>query len=144
MNRCISRLATLALATALALSSALLSLPGLAQSDAPTPVVRQFPKEVKRGEMQMLLAPDILMDGKPDRLTMGSRIRDASNRLVLPGQITNQTFLVNYLRENEGPVHLVWILNSEEAKVRLPGSGRTFWEFLTGVEELPAASSTAQ
>ena len=92
-----------------------------AQTEESKPNIRQFPKEAKRGELVVLTAPDIAMDGKPDRLSPAVRIRDINNFLVLSGTLANQKLVINYLRDNIGLVHNVWVLNAEEIKQKMPG-----------------------
>ncbi len=129
MNRCTNRLlCALALATATALST-FAPLPAHAQSTGFTPGVRNFPAAALRGEMVVLAPPGITMDGKADQLSPGARIRDTNNMLVLSGALVNQTLSVNYLRENMGLVHEVWILNSEEIKQKRPNSKRSWFSW---------------
>jgi hypothetical protein len=92
-----------------------------AQTEDVKPSTRQFPKDAKRGELVMLTAPDITLDSKPDRLSPAVRIRDVHNNLVLTGTLANQKLVVNYLRDNIGLVHNVWVLNNEEIKQKMPG-----------------------
>ena len=92
-----------------------------AQTEDVKPNTRQFPKDAKRGELVMLTAPEITLDSKPDRLSPAVRIRDIHNNLVLSGTLTNQKLVVNYLRDNIGLVHNVWVLNNEEIKQKIPG-----------------------
>ena len=92
-----------------------------AQTQAPAPNIRQFPQEAKRGELVVLMAPDIALDSKPDRLSPAVRIRDINNHLVLSGTLVNQKLVVNYLRDGAGLVHQVWVLNAEEIKQKMPG-----------------------
>ena len=120
MNRCTRRL--MGVLFVLSASAALLPLPASAQTDGVTPNVRQFPKAALRGELVVVAAPNITLDGKADRLSPGARIRDANNMLVLSGALVNQTLVVNYLRESAGNVHEVWILNSEEIRQKRPNT----------------------
>jgi len=92
-----------------------------AQTEEPKPNIRQFPKEARRGELVVLTAPEIAMDSKPDRMSPAVRIRDINNNLVLSGTLSNQRLVVNYLRDNIGLVHNVWVLNAEEIKQKMPG-----------------------
>ena len=92
-----------------------------AQTEDVKPNTRQFPKDAKRGELVMLTAPEITLDSKPDRLSPAVRIRDIHNKLVLSGTLANQKLVVNYLRDNIGLVHNVWVLNNEEIKQKMPG-----------------------
>ena len=127
MNRCTHRLlASLAL---LAVSISVSTLPAGAQTSEATPQARVFPTEALRGEMVVLSTRDISIDGKPDRLTVGSRIRDGNNMLVMTGPLMNQKLVVNYLREGHGDVHQVWILNREEAREKRAGASTGFFNF---------------
>ena len=135
MNRCAPRL--MAALILLAASTPFLSSPAAAQTGEVTPNVRPFPKAALRGEMVVLAPPVISMDGKPDRLSVGSRIYDANNHLVLSGALVNQKLVVNYLRENNGQVHQVWILNSEEAREKRRGATDTVFNFNTGSTATP-------
>ncbi len=101
--------------------AALLISTASAQTEEPKPNIRQFPKEAKRGELVMLTAPEIAMNGKADRMSPAVRMRDANNNLVLSGTLTNQKLVVNYVRDNTGLVHGVWVLNAEEIKQKMPG-----------------------
>jgi hypothetical protein len=132
MNRCTPRLlCTFALAASTALV-ALAPLPAHAQTAAATPNVRNFPAAALRGEMVVVAAPAITMDGKADRLSPGARIHGTNNMLVMSGALVNQTVVVNYLRESAGMVHEVWILNSEEIAQKRPNSKSSFWIFNFG------------
>ena len=93
----------------------------IAQTEDFKPNTRQFPKDAKRGELMVLTAPEIAMDSKPDRLSPAVRIRDINNNLVLSGTLANQRLVVNYVRDNTGLVHNVWVLNNEEIKRKMPG-----------------------
>ena len=138
MNRCAPHLMA---ALLLAASSSLVGTPVSAQTDPAgntQPSVRQFPKTALRGELVILAAPEISMDGKADRLSPGARIRDVNDQLVLPGPLANQTLVVNYLRDNTGQVQQVWILNSEEARQSRRGRLDTLFNFSTGSSTAPA------
>ena len=76
--------------------------------------VREAPKDVKPGRMVVSLPPVITMDGKPDRLSPGSRIRDTNNMLVLSGALAGLSVPVVYRRDSAGLVHEAWILTAEE------------------------------
>lgn len=134
MNRCTPHL--MAALILLAASASLVSPSALAQTSQPG--VRQFPPAALRGEMVVLAPPIISMDGKPDRLSVGSRIRDANNHLVLSGALVEQKRVVNYLRENTGQVHQVWILNSEEIRQKRPNTKASWFSFGSGATEAPA------
>ena len=92
----------------------------LAQTEEVDTNIRKFPLDAKRGELVIFGAPDASMNGKPDRIAPGIRIRDAKNALVLSGTLVNARLLVNYTRDNIGLIQSVWVLTPEEAKLKLP------------------------
>ena len=124
----------LALVATLALSTA------GAQAEDPKPNTRQFPKEARRGELVVLSAPEIAMDSKPDRLSPAVRIRDINNNLVLSGTLTNQRLVVNYVRDNTGLVHNVWVLNKDEIKQKIHGQPEGFFSNIRSMFETPVAA----
>ena len=105
MNRCTKFLATLLLATPLLAATTLASAQG---------VGRMAPKDVKHGQLVVTAPPDITMDGKPDRLSPGSRIRGTNFMLLMSGSIVGQSMPVVYKRDAAGMVHEVWVLTPEE------------------------------
>jgi hypothetical protein len=111
MNRCQPKRALLALAASLALCAGtlLLTAPAAAQG-----IVREAPKDVKLAQLHVLTPPDIAIDGKPDRLSPGSRIRDLNNFVVLSGSLAGKTVPVVYRRDAAGLVHEAWILSPDE------------------------------
>ena len=128
MNRCTPHL--LRILFVLAAASPLAALPAHAQTGNDfKPAVRNFPAAALRGEMVVQAAPVITLDGKPDRLSPGARIRDPNNMLVMSGTLVNRKVVVNYLRESAGLVHEVWILNSEEARLKRPNSKPSLFSF---------------
>ena len=115
MNRCQPMRAQLALAALLALPfgiAALAPAPAAAQES----IRREAPKDVLLAKMSVDLPPVILIDGKVDRLSPGSRIRDTRNMLVLSGSLAGQTLPVVYKRDAAGLVHDVWLLTPDEYK----------------------------
>ncbi len=82
--------------------------------------VRPFPPKAQRGEMQITHPPELLIDGKRERLSPGARIRGANNMVVMSGVIIGQALTINYVRESHGLIHEVWILNATEAQAPLP------------------------
>lgn len=83
-------------------------------------IVREAPKDVKPGIIEVTTAPRIKVDGKDDRFTPGVRVRDEKNMLVLTGRLTNKKFYTVYRRDVTGQVHEVWLLTPEEYR-RLGG-----------------------
>ncbi|MEO8021192.1 hypothetical protein [Polaromonas sp.] len=117
MKRCL-HLFTLP-ATILAILMAL-APPTLAQTDE-IAGVRNFPKAAQRGLLVVQTPPEISLNGKPDRLSPGARIRNSSNHFVLSGALLGQELLVNYTRDSAGLVYEVWVLTDEEAKEKRAG-----------------------
>ena len=144
MNRCTPHLLrTLLPILLLAASAGLAPLAATAQTAEFKPAVRQFPAAARRGELVVLAPPAITLDGKDDRLSVGSRIRDTHNLLVMSGALVNQKLVVNYTRESAGNVHEVWILNSEEAREKRPGSKKTWFSFGGSTDTTLPASGKA-
>ena len=115
MNRCRTSWARLALAALLALPPILVALSPL-DAHAQEAVRREAPRDVLLGKMTVDLPPVIAIDGKPDRLSPGSRIRDTRNMLMLSGALAGQTVPVVYKRDSAGLVHEVWLLTADEYK----------------------------
>ena len=119
MNRCNAILAGLAWAACVALA-------GLASTLAPDVraqgIQREAPKDVIAARMVVTAPPGITLDGKPDRLSPGSRIRDLNNMLVLSASISGKDLPVVYRRDGAGLVHEVWLLTEDEYG-KLAGAG---------------------
>ena len=120
MNRCTPR--TPPQPARRALMATLLALPLLlASAGARAQInVREFPPTAQRGTLVVTFPPVIQLNGQPDRLSPGARIRGTNSLLVLSGSIVGQSLVVNYVREPMGLVHEVWILTPEEAALKLP------------------------
>jgi hypothetical protein len=87
--------------------------------------VRPFPPRAERGAMQITNPPELILNGKAERLSPGARIRGTNNMLVMSAALSGQNLLVNFVREPLGLIHEVWILNEDEAKIPLPTGGLT-------------------
>ena len=99
--------------------TALLGLSLAATAVCAQTVVREAPKDVKPAIMAVSATPPLItLDGQPDRLSPGARVRDRNNMLVLSGQLAGKTLYTVYRRDGAGLVHEVWLLSEEEyAKV---------------------------
>jgi hypothetical protein len=96
-------------AAAAALLCLAASLPAAAQA------LRQIPTDVRPATMEVSATPPVIaLDGKPDRLSPGARIRDTNNLQVLSGTLAGATVPVVYRRDAGGQVHEVWILTPDE------------------------------
>ncbi|MDD2811302.1 hypothetical protein [Rhodoferax sp.] len=84
-------------------------------------LVRTFPSVSRRAMLEVTQPPNILLNGTPERLSPGARIKGPSNLLVLSGTLVGQSVLVNFLRDAQGLIHEVWILNAAEAQEKRPG-----------------------
>jgi len=123
MNRCTaktsllktSRLLRIAAPAALLAGLVLASLGSTAQV-----VTRPFPPTAVRGILTVTQPPEVLMDGKADRLSPGARIRGTNNMLVMSGALMGQAMRVNYTREPNGYIHEVWVLTDAEASLPPP------------------------
>ena len=124
MNRCTSATGASAMTRLRhwAAPTALLAALGLAHLGLSAQVAsRPFPPNAVRGVLTVTQPPEVLMNGRPDRLSPGSRIRDTNNMLVLSGALVGQPVRVNYVREPNGSIHEVWILTDGEARQPAPG-----------------------
>ena len=85
-------------------------------------ISRHFPDSAVRGKITFKSPPQIELDGKADRLSPGVRIRDELGMLAMTGALEGKSFTVNFRREaSTGLVHEVWILSTEEQKVKRDG-----------------------
>ena len=111
MNRCIeSRGRAALLACALLAGPVLLPISQAAAQG----FVREAPKDVVRGRLVVTAPPQVTLDGKPDRLSPGSRIRGLNNLLLLSGSVVGQDLPVVYRRDAAGLIHEAWVLTPEE------------------------------
>ena len=138
MNRCARRpvgARGLVAAATLSLAFALIPSPGHAQQ-------RVFPDQAQRGLLVVGTPPAVTLNGKPERLSPGARIRDADNRIVFAQTLAGQQLVVNYTRENTGMVHEVWVLNPfEKAQPRAGTSDMVIRNYNTGSDAGPAATT---
>lgn len=81
--------------------------------------VREAPRDVKAAIIAVSETPPVItVNGQPDRLSPGHRIRDRNNMLVMSGAVAGKQLYTVYRRDAAGLVHEVWLLNAEEyAKV---------------------------
>jgi hypothetical protein len=118
MNRCLASLRGRLLLS----STLLMGLCGLPCDIAfAQGLVRPFPAAALRGTLQVTTPPDILINGKTERLAPGAHIRGSNNLLVLSASLAGQSVLVNYLRDPQGQIREVWILSAQEAQEKRAG-----------------------
>ncbi len=75
---------------------------------------RQFPKNALRGVIEFGDPPEVLLNGSPNRLSPGARIRNTSNMMVLSGTISGTKATVHYTLDNDGQLRDIWLLREEE------------------------------
>lgn len=107
----------------------LLAIPALsialsAQAQTPVSTTRPIPASAQTAILQVQQPPLILLNGQPERLSPGARIRDKNNMLVLSGTLVGKNLLVNYVREPLGLIHEVWILTDAEAQQPAPSASK--------------------
>ena len=120
MNRCMRSLLLPLFSAGLCISAATTALlPSVASAQM---TVRQFPPAARRGTLQVITPPEILIDGNAERLSPGARIRGLNNMLVMSGQMVGVRVLVNYIRNPQGQIHDVWVLNDLEVQEKRAGS----------------------
>ena len=100
------------------LGTALSPLPLAAQIQERPEGVREFPRHALRGVLQVTAPPEVLLDGRPERLSPGVRIHSPQHLLVMSGALVGQALVVNYTREHTGLVQEVWLLSPAEAAVK--------------------------
>lgn len=89
---------------------------------------RVFPQKVERGTIKFSDIPlEVAVNGKPERLAPGVRVRNEHNMVALSGTLVGQTYLVNYLRDPMGLVRDIWILTPEEART-MPDGSEAVWQ----------------
>ena len=124
MNRCFkARFSAVCVTLLLAMPLAVAPVGASAQTDyIPTAParIRPFPTTALRAALVVTQAPNVLIDGRPARLSPGVRIHGANNMLVMSATLTGQQLLVNFVREPQGLVHEVWILTEAEARLPQP------------------------
>ncbi len=92
-------------------AAALLLAAFAAQAQVP---LRMAPADVKPARLTVTAPPQISVNGQPDRLSPGARIRATNNMLVVSGSVVGQALPVVFRRDPMGLVHEVWVLTEEE------------------------------
>ena len=87
----------------------------LGQAGAQT-MPRQFPPAAKRAVLNVTAPPEVQLNGLPERLSPGARIKGVTNLMVMSAALVGTPVLVNYKRDMQGLIHEVWILTDEEAR----------------------------
>ncbi len=78
-------------------------------------VHRPFPAYALRGELVVLQAPDVSLNGQAARLAPGARLRGDTHLLLQPASVAGQKLLVHYtVEQTSGLLMEVWVLNPAE------------------------------
>ncbi|HYD77881.1 hypothetical protein [Ramlibacter sp.] len=77
-------------------------------------VIRTAPAGVKPARLVVTAPPNVTLDGQPDRLSPGARIRGTNGLMLLSGSVAGQPLPVVYRRDPAGLVHEVWVLTEDE------------------------------
>jgi hypothetical protein len=77
---------------------------------------RPFPKNAKRGTMEVGAYPTIAINDKLRRLSAGARIWNSKNMIQQPASLVGRQAVVNYTEDRQGNIDRVWILTEDEAK----------------------------
>ena len=75
---------------------------------------RNFPATALRGEIAVVQPPELLLNGRPARLSPGARVRDENNMLALTGALAGRRVVVHYTVDLSGLVSEVWVLTPAE------------------------------
>lgn len=119
MNRCQSAYQSYALCAVLFVAGVV--GPFSAHAQAREQGVREFPAAAKRATLAVIQPPEVLLNGSPERLAPGVRIRGVTNALVMSGSLVGQTYIVNYVREPQGLIKDVWLLTEREVAEKRAG-----------------------
>lgn len=131
MNRCLSHLRIrLLLLTACLASVAVQAQVETAVMPPTAPALQDLPPDPQRippispkaqyGVLRVVAPPEVLLNGKPARLSPGSRIRGTNNLMLMSGSLVGQDLKVRYTLEPLGLVHEVWILTAREIAASVP------------------------
>ena len=119
MNRCNAHVPRPPVRRRLLLSLWSATLLGLCAPVSAQGNVRPFPQNAERAVMVITYPPIIQLNGRPERLSPGARIRGQNNLVQLSGSLVGQNLLVNFVRNPSGEIHEVWILTEAEAALKL-------------------------
>ncbi len=82
-------------------------------------MVRPFPAETRRGEMQPPVDGSVLINGQMLRLAPAAQIRTAQNFIIMPAAVQEAAY-VRYITDASGAVFRVWMLTPAEASAPDP------------------------
>ena len=83
--------------------------------------MREFPAAAKRATLAVTRPPEVLLNGNPERLAPGVRIRGLTNATVMSATLVGETYIVNYVREPQGLIKEVWLLTEREVAEKRSG-----------------------
>ena len=82
-------------------------------------MVRPFPAETKRGEMQPPVDGSVAINGQRLQLAPSAQIRTAQNMIIMPAAVQGPAY-VRYITDASGAVSRVWMLTPAEASAPDP------------------------
>jgi hypothetical protein len=82
-------------------------------------MVRPFPAETKRGEMQPPVDGTVVISGQLLTLAPAAQIRTTQNLIIMPAAVQSPVY-VRYLTDASGAVSRVWMLTPGEASAPDP------------------------
>jgi hypothetical protein len=106
------------LAAYLALLSALLAVPAVAQIRTPP-----IPENSLRGYVRHIGQMAVAVDDNAMQLTAGAQIRDSQNRIIVPVAIPPAGAWADYLLNADGQISRMWLLTPDELARPKPSSG---------------------
>lgn len=81
---------------------------------------RPFPKNAKRGTMEVGAYPTVVINSVVRKLSAGARIWNIKNMIQVPASLIGQEAIVNYTEDHQGNIDRIWILTVGEAQQPLP------------------------
>jgi hypothetical protein len=89
-----------------------------ASAQAPAPSLsgaRAVPSTATAATLRVEQPPLITLDGQADRLSPGARIYSPARTLVLSASLIGLALPVRYVRDMQGQVHEIWLLQDPHA-----------------------------
>jgi hypothetical protein len=102
----------------LALLSALLALPAVAQFRNPP-----IPEDSRRGVIRHIEEMAVAVDDKAMQLAAGAQIRNLQNLIIVPTAIPRSGAWADYVVNADGQISRVWLLTPDELARPKPASG---------------------
>ena len=118
MHRCADRAGLAGASRRFVLASLGAACLGAALPARSQALMRRFPRTALRGEIGFGAFPQVAVNGTLAQLAPGARVRDAANRIAMPGALAGNKAIVNFTVDSSGLVHDVWNLRPDEIAVQ--------------------------